>query len=121
MIVNCRGQLLDCYQPPEKEERGQWPCASTAATRSSTAMGRCDGEPRDQPSYRGERQDSTVPLFRERKELQGAVEPGIYWCEDQRLAWSRLLGKGHQPKVVVRLRGVALYLRFAPRSAVQTA
>ena len=33
--------------------------------------------------------------------LQGGVEPGNYWCEDQRLAWSRLLGKGHQPKVVM--------------------
>ena len=30
----------------------------------------------DQPRYRGERRDSNVPLFREWREWQGAIEPG---------------------------------------------
>ena len=99
-IVNCRGQMIDCYEPPVKEERALALCVYRDHAyfyKSARAVAWCDGEPRDTPSYRGERR-----AFGEWREWQGALEPGHYWAKDLRVARSRLLAEGHQPKVVMR-------------------
>ena len=74
-----------------------WPAASTATTLffiRARAVASSNGEPRNQPRYRGERRESTVPLFRDWKEWQGDLEPGTsgprtcswrgpgYWVRD---------------------------------------
>ena len=114
-IVNCRGQMIDCYEPPVKEERALALCVYRDHAyfyKSARAVAWCDGEPRDTPSYRGERRESTVPPFGEWREWQGALEPGHYWAKDLRVARSRLLAEGHQPKVVLRGLVEWRYLRL---------
>ena len=117
-IVNCRGQMIDCYEPPVKEERALALCVYRDHAyfyKSARAVAWCDGEPRDVPSYRGERRESTVPPFGEWREWQGALEPGHYWAKDLRVARSRLLAEGHQPKVVLRGLVEWRYLRLRVR------
>ena len=66
-IVNCRGQMLDCYEPAVREQRPVACCIYRDHAffyRNAGAVSFCDGEARDQPSYRGDRRESTVPLFR---------------------------------------------------------
>ena len=116
-IVNCRGQMVDCYEPPVKEERALALCGRDHAYfyKSARAVAWCDGEPRDTPSYRGERRQSTVPPFGEWQEWLGTLEPGHYWAKDLRVARSRLLAEGHQPKVVLRGLVEWRYLRLRVR------
>ena len=79
-IVNCRGQMLDCYdcyEPPVREQRPVACCIYRDHAffyRNAGAVSFCDAEPRDQPSYRGERRDSSVPLFRDWKEWRGEID-----------------------------------------------
>ena len=116
--MNCRGQMIDCYEPPVKEERALALCVYRDHAyfyKSARAVAWCDGEPRDVPSYRGERRESTVPPFGEWREWQGALEPGHYWAKDLRVARSRLLAEGHQPKVVLRGLVEWRYLRLRVR------
>ena len=104
-IVNCRGQMLDCYEPAVREQRPVACCIYRDHAffyRNAGAVSFCDGEARDQPSYRGDRRESTVPLFREWKQWCGEIEPGHFWCEDVRVVRAELLGQGHQPKVAMR-------------------
>ena len=96
-IVNCRGQMLDCYEPAVREQRPVACCIYR-----DHAFFYRDGEARDQPSYRGDRRESTVPLFREWKQWRGEIEPGHFWSEDVRVVRAELLGQGHQPKVAMR-------------------
>ena len=114
-IVNCRGQMLDCYEPPVREQRPVACCIYRDHAffyRNAGAVSFCDGEARDQPSYRGERRESTVPLFRDWKEWRGEIEPGHFWCEDLRVARAELLGQGHQPHVAMRGLVEWRYLRL---------
>ena len=114
-IVNCRGQLLDCYEPLDREHRPVACCIYRDHAffyRSARAVAFCDGEPRDQPRYRGERRDSTTPLFRDWKEWQEELEPGHFWTKNLQLARSRLLGQEHQPKVAMRGLVEWRYLRL---------
>ena len=117
-IVNCRGQMVDCYEPPVKEERALALCIYRDHAyfyKSARAVAWCDAEPRDTPSYRGERRQSTVPPFGEWQEWLGTLEPGHYWARDLRVARSRLLAEGHQPKVVLRGLVEWRYLRLRVR------
>ena len=95
---------------------GPWPAASTATTPSSTATPApwpsVMRKPRDQPSYRGERRESSVPLFRDWKEWRGEIEPGHFWCQDLHVARAELLGQGHQPHVAMRGLVEWRYLRL---------
>ena len=78
-IVNCRGQMLDCYEPAVREQRPVACCIYRDHAffyRNAGAVSFCDGEARDQPSYRGDRRESTVPLFREWKQWRGEIERG---------------------------------------------
>ena len=75
-IVNCRGQMLDCYEPAVREQRPVACCIYRDHAffyRNAGAVSFCDGEARDQPSYRGDRRESTVPLFREWKQWRGEI------------------------------------------------
>ena len=114
-IVNCRGQMLDCYEPAVREQRPVACCIYRDHAffyRNAGAVSFCDGEARDQPSYRGDRRESTVPLFREWKQWRGEIEPGHFWCEDVRVVRAELLGQGHQPKVAMRGLVEWRYLRL---------
>ena len=65
-----------------------------------------------QPSYRGERRESSVPLFRDWKQWRGEIEPGHFWCQDLHVARAELLGQGHQPHVAMRGLVEWRYLRL---------
>ena len=113
-IVNCRGQMLDCYEPPVREQRPVACCIYRDHAffyRNAGAVAFCDAEPRDQPSYRGERRESSVPLFRDWKQWCGEIEPGHFWCQDL-VARAELLGQDHQPHVAMRGLVEWRYLRL---------
>ena len=114
-IVNCRGQMLDCYEPPVREQRPVACCIYRDHAffyRNAGAVAFCDAEPRGQPSYRGERRESSVPLFQDWKQWRGEIEPGHFWCQDLHVARAELLGQGHQPHVTMRGLVEWRYLRL---------
>ena len=66
------GRCWTAASPP-RASTAPWPAvyrdhAFAFFCRNARAVVFCDGEPRDQPRYRGERRDSTTPLFRDWKE-----------------------------------------------------
>ena len=106
-IVNCRGQMLDCYEPAESEHCAVACCVYRDHAffyRNAKAVAFCDGEPRDQPKYRGERKESSVPLFRDWKEWQEIVEPGHFWTKNLQLAGAPAQGRD-APRVSGGCRG----------------
>ena len=68
-IVNCRGQMLDCYTSRPSGSSGPWPAASTATTPSSTAM------PAPWPSVMRNRGTAQLPGRAPR--VQRAPLPGL--------------------------------------------
>ena len=104
-FVSCRGELLDAYQPPVKENRGvAFTCYQAHAYfyRSARAVSHCDDTPRNEGLYRGDRKETTVPPFSEWRPWAGRVESGHFWAEDLRSVRAALLAQGHQPKVTMR-------------------
>ena len=82
-FVDCRGRLLDCFQPMQKEERA---IAYTAWNghaffyKSARAVVGCDEAERHR--YRRQRQDSSTPEFSEWKPWAGEIGCGHFWtCE----------------------------------------
>ena len=105
--------MLDCYEPAVREQRPVACCIYRDHAffyRNAGALSFCDGEAWDQPSYRGDRRESTVPLFREWKEWRGEIEPGHFWCEDVRVVRAELLHGAGAPAEGrdARLGGVAV-------------
>ena len=104
-FVNCRGQLMDSYQPVEKEARA---VAFTAWDRhaffykNARTVHLCDESERIQPRYRAERRDSTAPEFAQWLEWDGQLRAGHFWTRDLRKARADLLSEGHCPKVAMR-------------------
>ena len=102
-FVDCRGRLLDCFQPMQKEERA---IAYTAWNghaffyKSARAVVGCDEAERHR--YRRQRQDSSTPEFSEWKPWAGEIGCGHFWSEDLRSVRAQLLAAGHQPKVALR-------------------
>ena len=102
-FVDCRGRLLDCFQPMQKEERA---IAYTAWNghaffyKSARAVVGCDEAERHR--YRRQRQDSITPEFSEWKPWAGEIGCGHFWSEDLRSVRAQLLAAGHQPKVALR-------------------
>ena len=100
-FVDCRGRLLDCFQPMQKEERA---IAYTAwnghAFFCARAVVGCDEAERHR--YRRQRQDSSTPEFSEWKPWAGEIGCGHFWSEDLRSVRAQLLAAGHQPKVALR-------------------
>ena len=92
-FVNCRGQLMDSYQPVEKEAR---------AYKNARTVHLCDESERIQPRYRAERRDSTAPEFAQWLEWDGQLRAGHFWTRDLRKARADLLSEGHCPKVAMR-------------------
>ena len=77
-FVSCRGELLDAYQPPVKENRAvAFTCYQAHAYfyRSARAVSHCDDTPRNDGLYRGDRKETTVPPFSEWRPWAGRVEP----------------------------------------------
>ncbi|CAE7869557.1 pfh1, partial [Symbiodinium sp. KB8] len=104
-FVSCRGELLDAYQPPVKENRAvAFTCYQAHAYfyRSARAVSHCDDTPRNEGLYRGDRKETTVPPFSEWRPWAGRVESGHFWAEDLRSVRAALLAQGHQPKVTMR-------------------
>ena len=104
-FVNCRGQLMDSYQPVEKEA---WAVAFTAWDghaffyKNARTVHLCDESERIQPRYRAERRDSTAPEFAQWLEWDGQLRAGHFWTRDLRKARADLLSEGHCPKVAMR-------------------
>ena len=104
-FVNCRGQLMDSYQPVEKEARA---VAFTAWDghaffyKTARTVHLCDESERIQPRYRAERRDSTAPEFAQWLEWDGQLRAGHFWTRDLRKARADLLSEGHCPKVAMR-------------------
>ena len=102
-FVDCRGRLLGCFQPMQKEERA---IAYTAWNghaffyKSARAVVGCDEAERHR--YRRQRQDSSTPEFSEWKPWAGEIGCGHFWSEDLRSVRAQLLAAGHQPKVALR-------------------
>ena len=102
-FVDCRGRLLDCFQPMQKEERA---IAYTAWNghaffyKSARAVVGCDEAERHR--YRPQRQDSSTPEFSEQKPWAGEIGCGHFWSEDLRSVRAQLLAAEHQPKVALR-------------------
>ena len=102
-FVDCRGRLLDCFQPMQKEERA---IAYTAWNghaffyKSARAVVGCDEAERHRS--RRQRQDSSTPEFSEWKPWAGEIGCGHFWSEDLRSVRAQLLAAGHQPKVALR-------------------
>ena len=104
-FVSCRGELLDAYQPPVKENRAvAFTCYQAHAYfyKSARAVSHCDDAPRNEGLYRGERKASTVPPFSEWRPWAGGVESGHFWAEDLRSVRAALLAQSHQPKLTMR-------------------
>ena len=84
-FVNCRGQLMDSYQPVEKEA---WAVAFTAWDghaffyKNARTVHLCDESERIQPRYRAERRDSTAPEFAQWLEWDGQLRAGHFWTRD---------------------------------------
>ena len=124
-FVSCRGELLDAYQPPVKENRAvAFTCYQAHAYfyRSARAVSHCDDAPRNEGLYRGDRKETTVPPFSEWRPWAGRVESGHFWAEDLRQVRAALLAQGHQPKVTMRSlcdwRALRLRVRDAPDCVV---
>ena len=124
-FVSCRGELLDAYQPPVKENRAvAFTCYQAHAYfyRSARAVSHCDDTPRNEGLYRGDRKETTVPPFSEWRPWAGRVESGHFWAEDLRSVRAALLAQGHQPKVTMRSlcdwRALRLRVRDAPDCVV---
>ena len=93
-FVSCRGELLDAYQPPVKENRAvAFTCYQAHAYfyRSARAVSHCDDTPRNEGLYRGDRKETTVPPFSEWRPWAGRVESGHFWAEDLRSVRAALL------------------------------
>ena len=98
-------QLMDSYQPVEKEARA---VAFTAWDghaffyKNARTVHLCDESERIQPRYRAERRDSTAPEFAQWLEWDGQLRAGHFWTRDLRKARADLLSEGHCPKVAMR-------------------
>ena len=124
-FVSCRGELLDAYQPPVKENRAvAFTCYQAHAYfyKSARAVSHCDDVPRNEGLYRGDRKASTVPPFSEWRPWAGRIESGHFWAEDLRQVRAALLAQGHQPKVTMRSlcdwRALRLRVKDAPDCVV---
>eukprot|EP00439_Symbiodinium_sp_Y106_P020317 s8192_g2.t1 len=124
-FVSCRGELLDAYQPPVKENRAvAFTCYQAHAYfyKSARAVSHCDDVPRNEGLYRGDRKASTVPPFSEWRPWAGCIASGHFWAEDLRQVRAALLAQGHQPKVTMRSlcdwRALRLRVRDAPDCVV---
>ena len=123
-FVSCRGELLDAYQPPVKENRAvAFTCYQAHAYfyRSARAVSHCDDTPRNEGLYRGDRKETTVPPFSEWRPWAGRVESGHFWAEDLRSVRAALLVQGHQPKLTMRSlcdwRALRLRVRTPPTAS----
>ena len=104
-FVNCRGQLVDSYQPVEKEARAVAFAAWDGHAffyKNARTVHLCDESERIQPRYRAERRDSTAPEFAQWLEWDGQLRAGHFWTRDLRKARADLLSEGHCPKVAMR-------------------
>ena len=124
-FVSCRGELLDAYQPPVKENRAvAFTCYQAHAYfyKSARAVSHCDDVPRNEGLYRGDRKASTVPPFSEWRPWAGCIASGHFWAEDLHQVRAALLAQGHQPKVTMRSlcdwRALRLRVRDAPDCVV---
>ena len=102
--VDCRGRLLDCFQPAEKEEKAvaftSWN-GHAFFYRSARAVAACD-ESEQRQRFRRLKRDNPVPEFKEWQLWEGEIKPGYFYTEDLRGVRAQLLAEGHQPKVSMR-------------------
>ena len=109
--MDCRGRLLDSFQPTEKEERAvaftSWN-GHAYFYKSARAVASCDEAPQ-RPRYRRLTRDTPVLEFKDWQPWDGEIASGYFWTEDIRGARADLLAHGHHPKV--SMRGSALRLR----------
>ena len=102
--ADCRGRLLDSFQPTEKEERAvaftSWN-GHAFFYRSARAVASCD-ESEQRPRYRQLRRDTPVPEFKDWQPWDGEIASGYFWTEDIRGVRADLLAQGHHPKVSMR-------------------
>ena len=102
--VDCRGRLLDCFQPAEKEEKAiaftSWN-GHTFFYRSARAVAACD-ESEQRQRFRRLKRDNPVPEFKEWELWEGEIKSGYFYTEDLRGVRAQLLAEGHQPKVSMR-------------------
>ena len=85
-FVSCRGELIDAYQPPVKENKAvAFTCYQAHAYfyKSARAVSHCDDSVRDH-SHRGDRKESTLPPFSQWRPWAGRIESGHFWAEDLR-------------------------------------
>ena len=105
LYVNCQGQLLDAYQPAEKEARA---VAFTAWQghaffyKNARTVYQCDDAERLRPRFRSERRESGVPEFARWQEWDGQPRAGHFWTRDLRGARAALMAAGHCPRVAMR-------------------
>ena len=115
--VDCRGRLLDCFQPAEKEEKAvaftSWN-GHAFFYRSAQAVAACD-ESEQRQRFRRLKRDNPVPEFKEWQLWEGEIKSGYFYTEDIRGVRAQLLAEGHQPKVSMRglCEWSALRLRVA--------
>ena len=102
--VDCRGRLLDSFQPMEKEERAvaftSWN-GHAYFYKSARAVASCDEAPQ-RPRYRRLTRDTPVLEFKDWQPWHGEIASGYFWTEDIRGARADLLAHGHHPKVSMR-------------------
>ena len=102
--VDCRGRLLDCFQPAEKEEKAiaftSWN-GHAFFYRSARAVAACD-ESEQRQRFRRLKRDNPVPEFEEWQLWEGEIKSGYFYTEDLRGVRAQLLAEGHQPKVSMR-------------------
>ena len=102
--VDCRGRLLDCFQPAEKEEKAiaftSWN-GHAFFYRSARAVAACD-ESEQRQRFRRLKRDNPVPEFKEWQLWEGEIKSGYFYTEDLRGVRAQLLAEGHQPKVSMR-------------------
>ena len=102
--VDCRGRLLDCFQPAEKEERAiaftSWN-GHAFFYRSARAVAACD-ESEQRQRFRRVKRDNPLPDFKEWQLWEGEIKSGYFYTEDIRGVRAQLLAEGHQPKVSMR-------------------
>ena len=115
--VDCRGRLLDCFQPAEKEERAvAFTCWNGHAFfyRSARAVAGCD-ESEQRQRFRRLKRDNPVPEFKEWQLWGGEIKSGYFYTEELRGVRAQLLAEGHHPKVSMRglCEWSALRLRVA--------
>ena len=118
--VDCRGRLLDCFQPAEKEEKAvvftSWN-GHAFFYRSARAVAACD-ESEQRQRFRRLKRDNPLPEFKEWQLWEGEIKSGYFYTEDLRGARAQLLAEGHQPKVSMRglCEWSALRLRVSGRT-----